>query len=378
MWRPLIRDHSRNQLPDDLPSLPDCAVCTEGYGRRLSNTCQSCHGPTDRLLIVACTLFALMATLLTYLAVVFLIAGPGAVNVVVQTMIRGFTTVHKAARHWDPMPEIDSMKQITTNDGYTSDSMDRNIVPTTRYTLEVDRDGGEVGSGHRGSSSRTRSERRRPMAKNAQAQGAVVGAVIGGMPSPVTTKYVSSDRENALHAGRHTAQDHAHDVGNIGAAAAGDGGTSMGRKGNWPLQRLPMDKFKILLGVWQILTVFSSITGVVFPDIYSVFLSWVNIFNLDLGYILSASCILPPLNFYQQLLATTITPVVIAAGLVVTYHLSKLQAGIGSAGVRAKQAAWSRHVTAGLLLTFLVSSRCTVEIIVSSGNATVARSDAHW
>lgn len=37
--------------------------------------------------------------------------------------------------------------------------------------------------------------------------------------------------------------------------------------------RFPLNKIKILVGVWQILTVFSSITGVEFPSSYSVLLS---------------------------------------------------------------------------------------------------------
>lgn len=77
--------------------------------------------------------------------------------------------------------------------------------------------------------------------------------------------------------------------------------------------------------------------------------------NFALGYILSASCVLPSVNFYQQLLATTIAPFVVATGLVLTYYMAKRRAGIGSARVMAKRAAWSRHVTAGLLLSFLVS-----------------------
>ncbi|CAN0413267.1 unnamed protein product, partial [Laminaria digitata] len=69
-----------------------------------------------------------------------------------------------------------------------------------------------------------------------------------------------------------------------------------------------MDKFKIILGAWQILAVFSSVTAVEFPASYSLFLSWINVLNFDLVYILSASCVLPSVNFYQQLLATTIAP----------------------------------------------------------------------
>ena len=120
----------------------------------------------------------------------------------------------------------------------------------------------------------------------------------------------------------------------------------------------------------------SSITGVEFPSSYSLFLSWINVLNFDLGYILSASCVLPSVNFYGRLLATTISPFVVAAGLALTYHMAKRWAGIGSAGVRAKTAAWSRHIQAGLLLTFLVMILCTGQFL-AFGEATVRRSDVH-
>ncbi|CAN0556127.1 unnamed protein product, partial [Laminaria digitata] len=80
---------------------------------------------------------------------------------------------------------------------------------------------------------------------------------------------------------------------------------------------------KILVGVWQILAVFSSITGVEFPASYALFLSWINVLNFDLGYIVSASCVLPSVNFYQSLLATTLGPFVAAAGLMLTYRMAK-------------------------------------------------------
>ena len=120
------------------------------------------------------------------------------------------------------------------------------------------------------------------------------------------------------------------------------------------LSRLPLDKLKILVVVWQILTVFSSIAGVEFPASYAAFLSWINFVNLDIGNIFSASCLLPTANFYVRLLVTTLSPLVVAGVLVLTYHMAKGRAGIGSAGVIARRAAWSRHMAAWLLLTFLV------------------------
>lgn len=118
--------------------------------------------------------------------------------------------------------------------------------------------------------------------------------------------------------------------------------------------RLPFDKIKILVVVWQILTVFSGIAGVQFPASYANFLSWLNVVNLDIGQLFSASCVLPPVSFYARLLVATLTPFVFAAALVLTYRMALRRSGIGSAGVTARRDAWSRHAAAGLLLTFLV------------------------
>ena len=118
--------------------------------------------------------------------------------------------------------------------------------------------------------------------------------------------------------------------------------------------RVPLDKLKILVVVWQILTVFPSITGADFPPAYSRFLSWIDIVNLDVGSIFSGTCVLPDVNFYQRLLLTTLAPLGLALVLVFTFNMAKRRAGIGSASVIARRAAWSRHMAAGLLLTFLV------------------------
>ncbi|CAM9629744.1 unnamed protein product, partial [Laminaria digitata] len=89
-------------------------------------------------------------------------------------------------------------------------------------------------------------------------------------------------------------------------------------------------KLKILVVVWQILTLSSSITEVEFPKPYAIFLSWIDIVNLDIGHIFSASCVLPSVDFYTRLLVTTLTPLVLAVGLSLTYYVAKRSAGIGS------------------------------------------------
>ena len=150
-----------------------------------------------------------------------------------------------------------------------------------------------------------------------------------------------------------------------GVAVEGDGGVKpkccgFGDKVKRLMSLLPLNKLKILVVVWQILAVFSSITGVEFPATYATFLSWISVVNLDLGSIFSASCVLPVVNFYDTLLLVTLGPLLLAGVLVLTYHMAKRRSGIGRAGVVARRAAWSRHVSAGLLLTFLVRFDCAL------------------
>lgn len=140
-------------------------------------------------------------------------------------------------------------------------------------------------------------------------------------------------------------------------------GCAFGDKVKRFVARLPLNKLKILVVVWQILALFSGITGVEFPAAYSRFLSWISFVNLDIGRIFSASCVLPSANFYVSLLVTTLVPLVLALGLVLTYQTAKRRAGVGLSGVTARKAAWSRHMSAGLLLTFLVSSCYAVSTV---------------
>ena len=121
--------------------------------------------------------------------------------------------------------------------------------------------------------------------------------------------------------------------------------------------RVPMNKIKILVVVWQILTVFPSVSGVDYPASYSRFLSWIDVVNLDVGTILSASCLVGTVDLYRRLLLTTLAPLGLVLALVCTYWVAKRRAGTGSGSVLARRAAWTRHMAAGLLLAFLVSSR---------------------
>lgn len=168
-----------------------------------------------------------------------------------------------------------------------------------------------------------------------------------------------------------------HTVGSDGAVASGGRGRGVGTDAVGParsreegsgccrlgptvkgwMSRLPLDKLKILVVVWQIVTVFPTIAAVEYPPSYARFLDWIDVVNLDLGHIFSATCLLPAVNHYERLLAVTLGPLFLGGVLLCTYQLAKRRAGIGSVGVMGRRSAWSRHMAAGLLLTFLVSDR---------------------
>ena len=47
---------------------------------------------------------------------------------------------------------------------------------------------------------------------------------------------------------------------------------------------------------------FADVTNVGFPPIYEKFLSIIGIFSLDLGWLLSATCVASGIDFYDKLL----------------------------------------------------------------------------
>lgn len=47
---------------------------------------------------------------------------------------------------------------------------------------------------------------------------------------------------------------------------------------------------------------FANVTNVGFPPIYEKFLSIIGIFSLDLGWLLSATCVAAGVGFYEKLL----------------------------------------------------------------------------
>ena len=354
-------------------SLSDCAVCTDGYGKGVSSTCHSCNDANTPLLYVAGTMFSLAMLLLLVVSVVFLIGGLDAIDTVQHSLTRTFSENSPRADSRDvfgpPVFDFASARK-TSKVGPRAKSRSKLACPTSALTFDVERCGGKdwaktarISSSDSDHPCGTYQMRTEPL-------GVVdgVGFELSGETSKdvTTMKDVPAPRgaRQMLVAGLAVGGPHADMDVDVNFTRRGASRCcGFAEKGNHWISVLPLDKLRILVVVWQIIAVCSSITGVEFPVSYTRFLSWITVVNLDIGSIFVASCLLPSVNFYVRLLLTTLSPLGLAAVLLLTYHLAKIRAGIGSAGVIARRAAWSRHVAAGLLLTFLV--RCS-ESLASS------------
>lgn len=272
----------------------------------MGSTCHACDGTRGRLLIAAGALFSLVVLFLLFVSVIFLVGGLDAVGTVRQSVLSRL-----------PAVSTESLSRRVSRD--QSAKLTSSIQSAdTRY---------------------------------AAFSGAVAPVIKLAPPAVGMTarKDVISTTDNGGEEG-------GNDEGE--KTSVGSGlccCTGVYRRINRWVSRLPWNKFKILVVVWQILAVFPSITAVEFPPLYSRFLSWIEVVNLDLGQIFAASCILPTANFYDRLLIATLGPLILLGFLAGTYRVAKRYAGIGSKGVAARRAAWSRHMAVGLLLTFLVS-----------------------
>lgn len=92
--------------------------------------------------------------------------------------------------------------------------------------------------------------------------------------------------------------------------------------------------------------------NVIYPDIYQRLLEVVALVNFDLGWMLTAGCVVD-VNFHDGLLAVTSGPIVAVAILGMTYAVA-IRRNRGSVG--ALRAVRRKHLSAIILLTFFVYS----------------------
>ena len=87
-----------------------------------------------------------------------------------------------------------------------------------------------------------------------------------------------------------------------------------------------------------------------YPHVYQRFLDGVKLLNFDLGWMLSASCVVD-IDFHDRLLFATLGPIIVLVFLGLTY---KIAVGINRQSQRAVQNVRLKHLSAVLLTTFLV------------------------
>ncbi|CAN0064352.1 unnamed protein product, partial [Hapterophycus canaliculatus] len=97
---------------------------------------------------------------------------------------------------------------------------------------------------------------------------------------------------------------------------------------------------------------FASAANVTYPDVYQRFLDGLDVFNFDLGWILSAACVIE-VDFHDRLLISTIGPTFVLLFLAGTHAAAK---GMHRGDTAALRIIRNKHLSMVLLVTFLVYS----------------------
>lgn len=142
---------SHHFIPTIFYALSDCAVCAEGYGRSLTNTCHSCSGALAQMLIAACTAFFVLALVLLSLTAVFLIGGRDGIKATRQSMISRLSSLREASSIWHPVREKTSPERRYSGKGtvmdVTDETIDAAFVITSGINRFVDEDTSDNGVG---------------------------------------------------------------------------------------------------------------------------------------------------------------------------------------------------------------------------------------
>ena len=336
-----------------------CAVCTTSFGRGTEYSCHSCSSTLSAVLITVGSLFILLIVLVFVLTVVFLVGGLDAVGNIRRWMAAKLSISMSAVSSLRPVPRASEAPVFRRGprDASLTTVFDSNLEPP----LGAPNSNASVGIGRTTPDDVTFASSK----SAASTDGYFIASGLINLKRSDTASKVWTEagrgKKTAVCKGK---LDFPGPTAAVAGAAAVVGAGAVGSrrrccgigqriKRMW--SRLPLYKLKVLVVVWQVLTVFPSITGVDFPPVYTQFLSWIDVINFDLANVFSASCVFPGLNFYQRLLVTTLAPIALFGVLVVTYQLAKRRAVVGVAGIIERRAAWSRHMATGLLLTFLVS-----------------------
>ena len=122
--------------------------------------------------------------------------------------------------------------------------------------------------------------------------------------------------------------------------------------GTLSIWRLKTSLIPFLLCPIHLVVQFVSVANVQYPYEYQRFLNGMKLLDFDLGWMLSASCVVN-IDFHDRLLFATIGPIVVISLLAMTYYVA---ARMNRQSEGAVQNVQHKHLSAVLLLTFLVYS----------------------
>ncbi|CAM9270334.1 unnamed protein product [Chrysoparadoxa australica] len=137
-----------------------------------------------------------------------------------------------------------------------------------------------------------------------------------------------------------------------------DESLAVGSAASEAFKNIPFHKMRISIVTTQILTQFTFITGIDFPDILSKFFAFLSVFSFDFNWVLKAGCI-NGLTFYDNLLLSTLGPLALAIALSLTFAIGCWKAKATYKDherwlqAKVKQVKY-RHITLLLVLCFLV------------------------
>ena len=145
-------------------------------------------------------------------------------------------------------------------------------------------------------------------------------------------------------------------------------GTSYKIKSTVPTDGLPPRQTESFLCAPHVLSLFvhpsscphqfDTITGRVYPELYESFVSKMSPINLDMGVVLSYSCMITT-DFYDHLLVASISPLVALVVLVGSYWVAKKR---NHASAPAMLAALQTHQAAAMFVAFFVYSPASYRI----------------
>ncbi|CAN0299763.1 unnamed protein product, partial [Pylaiella littoralis] len=135
-------------------------------------------------------------------------------------------------------------------------------------------------------------------------------------------------------------------------------GASVERAARWTIRTrfersTASQGLKIVIVSWQIVSQFSAVASVTYPDAYEAFVGYIDVIDLDLVWMLSAECWVDT-NFYDTLLITTIVPLVISGLVLISFAIRNRRCGAEDGDRRSRVK--HRHATALYLVSFLVYS----------------------